>query len=80
MLSLLADQHQRDREENAFSVADNSLSREEFVQKLKQSCQYLMSARPTAINLANAFSELAVHVQQQCKLADIGVVELKMKY
>jgi hypothetical protein len=68
-------------------------SADEFFQQLEANCQFLLSARPTAINLANAFAELVECIrqlkeelegkaQQPCEGSNIGsqVDQLKSRW
>ncbi|KAF7634401.1 Methylthioribose-1-phosphate isomerase [Meloidogyne graminicola] len=48
---------------------------ERFLKDLEQNCQFLLSARITAINLANAFSELLEHAK---RLKKAGIIKLKI--
>ena len=57
MLTLLVEQHLN-------VVGPSCCSADEFFHQLEANCQFLLSARPTAINLANAFAELVECIRQ----------------
>jgi methylthioribose-1-phosphate isomerase len=70
MLTLLVEQKRVEKDGPKWS------SSKEFAQNLEANCHFLLSARPTAINLANAFDELREFMGKQ-NLSQTNIFELE---
>jgi hypothetical protein len=69
MLSLLVEQQREQQRQEG--------SEKEFFENLDKNCAFLLSARPTAINLANAFEELREFAQRKLVGRHLSVAKLK---